>query len=170
MAADVIKLNESGESMWEQYRNETDQTITVVGVLILSAKLCVADGHFTSREEEEILKIIPHEPRQKKILKGILEKASKDSKPIEHHALELKRLVGIRHPDFLEFVVAVLYRLAKIDFIVSKKEEEDIRKVASVFGIKKTLGDRARGLIDSVLTKINKSVKNIVEKLNTKSK
>ena len=156
--------------MWDQYRNETDQTITVVGVLILSAKLCVADGHFSIREEEEILKIIPHEPRQKRILIGILEKASKDTKPIEYHALELKRLVGIRHPDFLEFVVAVLYRLAKIDFIVSKKEEEDIRKVASVFGIKKTHGDRVRDLLDSVLTKINKSVKNIVEKLNAKSK
>ena len=58
--------------MWDQYRNESDQTITVVGVLILSAKLCVADGHFSSREEEEILKIVPHEPRQKKILIGIL--------------------------------------------------------------------------------------------------
>ena len=156
--------------MWEQYRNETDQTVTIIGVLILSAKLCVADGHFTDREEEEILKIVPHEPRQKKILKTILEKASKDTKPIEYHALELKRLVGIRHPDFLEFVVAVLYRLAKVDLIVSKKEEEDIRKVAIVFGIKKTFGDRARDLIDSVLSKINKSVKNMVEKLNAKSK
>ena len=156
--------------MWDQYRHESDQTVTIVGVLILSAKLCVADGHFTEREEEEILKIVPHEPRQKKILKINLEKASKDTKPIEYHALELKRLVGIRHPDFLEFVVAVLYRLAKIDFIVSKKEEEDIRKVASVFGIKKTHGDRVRDLLDSVLTKINKSVKNIVEKLNAKSK
>ena len=105
--------------MWDEYRNETDQTITVVGVLILSAKLCVADGHFSIREEEEILKIIPHEPRQRPLLKKILEKASKDPKPIEYHALQLKRLVGIRHPDFLEFVVAVLYRLALVDLIMS---------------------------------------------------
>ncbi len=170
MTNDVIILEESGESMWDQYRNENDQTITVIGVLILSAKMCVADGHFTIREEEEILKIIPHEPRQKRILIGILEEASKDKNPIEYHALELKRLVGIRHPDFLEFIVAVLYRLAKVDHVVSKKEEEDIRKVASIFDIKKTLGDRVRDLIDSVLTKINISVKNIVEKLNAKSK
>ena len=57
--------------MWDQYHHESDQTVTVVGVLILSAKLCVADGHFSEREEEEILKIVPHEPRQKKILKTI---------------------------------------------------------------------------------------------------
>ena len=50
------------------------------------------------------------------------------------------------------------------------KLEEDIRKVASIFDIKKTHGDRVRDLIDSVLTKINISVKNIVEKLNAKSK
>ena len=89
--------------MWDEYRNETDQTITVVGVLILSAKLCVADGHFSIREEEEILKIIPHEPRQKSLLLKILEKASKDPHPIEYHALQLKRFLGIRHPDFLEY-------------------------------------------------------------------
>ena len=29
------------DEIWDQYRNETDQTITIIGVLILSAKLCV---------------------------------------------------------------------------------------------------------------------------------
>ena len=156
--------------MWEEYRNENDQTITVVGVLILSAKLCVADGHFSIREEEEILKIIPHKPRQKSLLLKILEKASKDPHPIEYHALQLKRLIGIRHPDFLEFVVAVLYRLVLVDLIVSKEEETDIRKVAHVFDIKKTFADKVMGFFDRRLTRINIFVKNIVDKLNAKSK
>ena len=156
--------------MWEQYRKESDQTITIVGVLILSAKLCVADGRFSDREEEEILKIIPHEPRQKKILKDILEKASKDTNPIEYHALELKRLIGIRHPDFLEFVVAVLYRLAKVDHILSEEEERDIRKVAEVFQIKKASGFKIRSFVDSKLTKINVFIKKKVEELNAKFK
>ena len=128
--------------LWDKYRNETDQTITVIGVLILSAKLCVADGHFSIREEEEILKIVPHEPRQKPILLKILDEAGKDSNTIEHHALQLKRFLGFRHPDFLEFVVAVLYRLAKVDHIVSKEEERDIRKVAKIFNIEKTLPEK----------------------------
>ena len=93
---------------------------------------------FYSRRRE-ILKIVPHEPRQNTLLLKILERASKDPHPIEYHALQLKRLIGIRHPDFLEFVVAVLYRLALVDLIVSKEEETDIRKVAHVFGIKKPL-------------------------------
>ena len=48
LTADVIRLEEREGKMWDQYRNETDQTITIIGVLILSAKLCMADGHFTS--------------------------------------------------------------------------------------------------------------------------
>ena len=156
--------------MWEEYRKESDQTITIIGVLILSAKLCVADGHFSIREEEEILKIVPHEPRQKSLLLKILERASKDPHPIEYHALQLKRLIGIRHPDFLEFVVAVLYRIALVDLIVSKEEETDIRKVVKIFGIKKTFADKVLGFFDRKLTKINIFVKNIVDKLNAKSK
>ena len=156
--------------MWEQYRKESDQTITIVGVLILSAKLCVADGHFSDREEEEILQIIPHEPRQKKILKDILEKASKDTNPIEYHAIELKRLIGVRHPEFLEFVVAVLYRLAKVDHIVSEEEERDIRKVAKVFQITKNSGEKIRSFVDNKLTKINIFIKKKVEVLNAKFK
>ena len=53
------------------------QTICIIGVLILSAKLCKADGHFSAKEEEEILKIVPHESHQKKVLIRILEEAYK---------------------------------------------------------------------------------------------
>ena len=109
--------------MWVKYRNESNQTVCIIGVLILSTKLCKADGHFSISEKEEILRIIPHEPRQRKVLMSIMEEASADEKPIEHHALELKRILGIRHPDFLEFVVAVLYRLAMVGHIVSIEEE-----------------------------------------------
>ena len=156
--------------MWVKYRNESNQTVCIIGVLILSTKLCTADGHFSITEEEEILKIIPHEPRQRQALMRIMEEASVDEKPIEYHALELKRILGIRHPDFLEFVVAVLYRLAMVDHIVSIEEERDIRKVADVFNIKKTFTDKAVGFFDRRVTKINVFIKNVVDKLNAKSK
>ena len=50
-----------------KYRNESKQTVCIIGVLILSAKLCKADGHFSIEEEEEILKIIPHDPSKENI-------------------------------------------------------------------------------------------------------
>ena len=42
-------------SLWDKYRKESKQTIVIIGVLILSAKLCRADGHFSEIEKEEIL-------------------------------------------------------------------------------------------------------------------
>ena len=44
--------------MWDKYRHESKQTICIIGVLSLAAKLCKADGHFNIHEEVEILRII----------------------------------------------------------------------------------------------------------------
>ena len=64
----MINFISERNCMWDKYRHESKQTICIIGVLILSAKLCRADGHFSEREEEEILKIVPHETQQKKVL------------------------------------------------------------------------------------------------------
>jgi uncharacterized tellurite resistance protein B-like protein len=124
--------------LWEKYRNESKQTICIIGVLILSAKLCKADGHFSIDEEEEILKIIPHDPQQKRILMRILEEGANDLNPISFHANKIKILIGDDQPDFLEFIVAVLYRLAHSDHVYHVDEDQAIRDVAKIFGITKT--------------------------------
>ena len=146
--------------MLDKYRHESKQTICVIGVLVLSAKLCKADGHFSIHEEEEILKIIPHEPQQKRILLKILEEAAKDSSPIEQDAYRIKTLIGEEHSDFLEFILAVLVRLAKSDHVYSEEEERDIRKIAKVFNIKKTLYEKTlikiRLFFQSILTVFKK--------------
>ena len=147
--------------MLDKYRHESKQTLCIIGVLVLSAKLCKADGHFSEQEEEEILKIIPHEPQQKRILLKILEEAAKDSNPIEHDASRIKTLIGEEHSDFLEFILAVLVRLAKSDHVYSEEEERDIRKIAVVFNIKKTLYER-------ILIKIKPFFELILKKMKTK--
>ena len=127
--------------LWDKYRHESKQTICIIGVLILAAKLCKADGHFTKIEEEEILKIIPHEKEQKNILIRILEEGAADTKPIEYHAERIKKYVG-NQESFLEFIVAFLYRLAHSDHIYSEEEDEHIRTVAKIFNIQKTVSQR----------------------------
>ena len=127
--------------LWDKYRHESKQTICIIGVLILAAKLCKADGHFTKIEEEEILKIIPHEKEQRNILIRILEEGAKDTQPIEYHAERIKKYVG-DHKSFLEFIVAFLYRLAHSDHVYSEEEDEHIRTVAKVFDIQKTVSER----------------------------
>lgn len=124
-------------NLWDKYRNESKQTVCIIGVLILSAKLCKADGHFSIQEEEEILKIIPHEAYQKKILMKILEEGANDLNPITFHAQKIKNLLGEDQPEFLEFIIAVLYRLANVDHVYHVDEDEAIRDVAKIFGITK---------------------------------
>ena len=150
---DVIRLEVRGNSMWDKYRHESKQTICIIGVLILAAKLCKADGHFSTHEEEEILKIIPHEPQQKRILLKILEEGANDKQPIEYDAMRIKKLIGDDHQDFLEFILAVLYRLAHSDHIISIQEEKDIRKKAKVFDIKKRISERILIKIKTIFNK-----------------
>ena len=134
----MVRLKMSEIDLWNKYRNESKQTICIIGVLILSAKLCKADGHFSIDEEEEILKIIPHDPHQKRILMKILEEGANDLNPISFHANKIRILIGNDQPDFLEFIVAVLYRLAHSDHIYHVDEDQAIRDVAKIFGITKT--------------------------------
>lgn len=156
----MIRSGLEGNCMWDKYRHESKQTICVIGVLILSAKLCRADGHFSESEEEEILKIIPHESHQKKVLIRILEEAYKDPNPIEHDARNLKSLLENEHPEFLEFIVAALYKLAHSDHVYSEAEDEDIRSVANIFGITKSFFDQAEDTIKKYFIKASSSIRN----------
>ena len=49
----------------------------------------------------------------------------------------LKSLLKDEHPEFLEFIIAVLYRLAHSDNVYSQSEDDDIREVAKIFDITK---------------------------------
>ena len=156
----MISFAPKGNCMWDKYRHESKQTICIIGVLILSAKLCRADDHFSEREEEMILKIVPHEPHQKKALIRILEEAYNDPNPIEHDAKNLKSLLEGEHPEFLEFIVATLYKLAHSDQVYSEAEDEDIRSVAKIFGITKGFFDKAEDQIKKYFVKATSSLKN----------
>ena len=153
--------------IWEKYRNESKQTICIIGFLILSAKLCKADGHFNVKEEEEILKIVPHEKHQRKVLIKILEEANDDQNPIENDAKNLKSLLKNDHPDFLEFIIAALYKLAHSDHVYSEEEDEDIRAVASIFGVDKTFYEKSEELFkNSISNSIRFMKKKNKEELN----
>ena len=167
----VIKFYKMDSSpIWDKYRKESQQTICIIGVLILAAKLCKNDGHFNIHEEEEILKIIPHNPRQKKILLQIMEEGGNDPHPIEYHASRIRKLLVDRHQDFLEFIIAVLYRLAHSDHIYSEDEDKDIKKVAEIFEVKKSVLDNIFSSTNNVGLIIMKKIKILTEKVNAKSR
>ena len=127
--------------LFDKYRKENKQTICILGVLILSAKLAKADGNFSILEEEEILRIIPHEPDQKSILKKILKEAveESDDRSIYEDAEHIKKVFDGDQPEMLEFIIAVLYRIAHSDHNYSDEEDRMIKKIAQIFEIKEPL-------------------------------
>ncbi len=167
----VVKFYKmSSSAIWDKYRKESQQTICIIGVLILAAKLCKNDGHFNIHEEEEILKIIPHNPQQKKMLLKIMEEGGNDPHPIEYHAVRIQKLLVDRHKDFLEFIIAVLYRLAHSDHIYSEEEDKDIKKVAEIFEVKKTFLDNIFASTNNLGLNIMHKIKNLTGKINAKSR
>ena len=91
--------------LWDKYSKCDKQTIVIVAVLVLSAKLCKADGHFSQVEEDEILKIIPHESYQRTMLIEILEEGANDPNPIQDDARRLKKILGHNNTTFFEFIM-----------------------------------------------------------------
>ena len=124
--------------IWEKYKAESYQTRCIIGILVLSAKLCKADGHFSQHEKDEILKILPHEKNQKRIIENILDEGAMDKNDISFHAEVIKKKLG-DNKDFLEFILAVLYKLGHSDHVYSEEEDIEIRKVAHVFGTRESL-------------------------------
>ena len=121
--------------IWEKYRNQTDQTICIIGVIILGVKLCEADGHFSEYERDEMLKTIPHSKDKEKVIREIILEAEKDTNPIDYHAELIKRFIDEDHHEFLEFIIAVLIKFAKSDHRYSEVEKSTILRVSKIFGI-----------------------------------
>ena len=120
---------------WDKYRRCSRQTICVLGILVLSAKLSIADGHFSEEEEDEILKNLPHDIKQKKALKKILEEGINDKLSIEEDARIIKNILGTLNTDLLEFIVAVLIRICRADGVFSQSEKENILIICKEFEI-----------------------------------
>ena len=87
----------------EEYRAQSDQTICIVGTIILSTKICMIDGNFSLYEKDEILKTFPtNDPKKKETILDIIDKASKDKNDIAYHAERIKRFVDPTHDKFLD--------------------------------------------------------------------
>ena len=133
--------------IWEKYKSESHQTLCIIGILILSAKLCKADGHFSQHEKDEILKILPHDKNQKKTIENILEEGAKDKNDISFHAKVIYKKLS-HNKEFLEFILAVLYRLGHSDHVYSEEEDVEIRKVAKEFHIEASIFSKLIGKIN----------------------
>ena len=122
--------------IWDKYRKESKHTIVILGVIILSVKLCKADGVFTEIERQEILDIIPHDLEERYLLLKLIKEAESDKGSMIEDANKIKELLGKSNKSFFEFIIAVLVRLAKVDKMVYQ-EIKFIEQVAEEFELNK---------------------------------
>ena len=126
--------------IWEIHRGESDQTICMVGIIVISVKLCLADGHFSSLEKDEILKVLPcHSESEKRSVLKVMQLAEEDKQDVIYHAERVKKYVRNQEKDLLEFIIAVLYKLAHSDHVYDEREDVLIRKVAEVFKLEESI-------------------------------
>jgi hypothetical protein len=76
--------------IWDKHRHRTNQSICIIGILILGTKLCQADGDFYTVEREELLKIFPHDEKEKEKMETVIKDAENDNNSIEYHAKNKK--------------------------------------------------------------------------------
>ena len=84
--------------------------------------------------------------------------SNKDINPITHDAQNLKSLLKDEHPEFLEFIIAVLYRLAHSDNVYSQSEDDDIREVARIFDVQKSISEKILEFFVKTFNKIKLSI------------
>ena len=123
-------------SIWDKYRKESKQTIVILSVIVLSVKLCSADGIFTEIERQEILDIVSHEPEERLLLLKIIKEAEVDEGSMIDDAKRIKELLGRENISFYEFIIANLVRLAKVDKMVHE-EIKFIQQVGEEFELNK---------------------------------
>ena len=62
-----------------------------------------------------------------------------DKQDVEYHAERVKKYVRNQEKDLLEFIIAVLYKLAHSDHVYDEREDVLIRKVAIIFDLEESL-------------------------------
>ena len=67
----------------------------------------------------------------------------------------LKALLEDEHPEFLEFIIAALYKLAHTDHIYSEAEDDDIRSVANILELQKVFLIKLKKLLKTILIKLH---------------
>ena len=106
-------------------------------LIILSAKLCRADGQVSKIELvaiKDILKIPGNEIDQ---VGKIFNEAKKESKGYESYAEHIAKIYK-NNLKVLEEIIDVLFYIAEADGNVSQSELEMIENIAQIFGLNKT--------------------------------
>ena len=120
------------ESVWDKYRTSDESVICMVGIIALCVSLCKVDGKFTEDEMLEILKIIPHTENEREYILDLIHKIDTNNLDFVFHANNIKKYLS-HQPNFFDFIIATLYKLAWADHVLDDSELSLIKKTQEIF-------------------------------------
>lgn len=110
------------------------QTVYIVGVVALAAKLAKADGTVTTDEVNALHKSLPSEICSRKEVAQIYDEAKRSATHFEGYALQLEEMFRLC-PKVLESIYAILFSVAIADGSLHQAEERFLGQVANIFGL-----------------------------------
>ena len=129
-----------------KYQRSEDTALCMAGIVLLCVDLCKSDGDFSQRQHDDILDILTKTPSERKFISEIISEASNDTRHYKDHAIELYDLLH-EHKDFLELIMASLYRLAMVDKVLHDSEKQLLFDVFNIFQLKPSLNFKIKNLI-----------------------
>ena len=118
--------------VWDKYKTADQPIICMVGVIALCVSLSKIDGDFSDDELLEILKLVPHKEEESDYILNLINEIDEGNLDFTFHAQNLKKYLGDQK-NFLEFIIATLYKLALTDHVIDEKELEMIKKTKKIF-------------------------------------
>ena len=119
-------------NIWDKYKTSEESIICMVGVIALCVSLSKADGDFTDEEHIEILKIVPHTEDERPYVLDLINQIDENNLDFEFHAKNIKKYLSPQS-NFLQFILATMYKLALADHIVDQDELIMINRTKEIF-------------------------------------
>ena len=120
------------KSVWDKYKSSDQSVICMVGVISLCVCLCKSDEHFDENEFNMILKLIPHLEDERDFLVNLIKEIDTNDNDYEFHARNIKKYLSAQ-PNFFDFIIATLIKLAWADHIMDKNELLMINSTKKIF-------------------------------------
>lgn len=133
-SAQVVRTGSSGPISGAQ----DTQTVFMVAVISLAAKVCKADGH-VSQEEIRVFDVFLRDnlrmsPDDRRLAGRIFDEARDSAIPAGDFARQVRGIMG-RSPDRLRLIVTLLLQIAHADGRLHPAEDEMIRGITRDLGL-----------------------------------
>tara|TARA_Y100000590_G_scaffold339934_1_gene387614 strand:+ start:2857 stop:3237 length:381 start_codon:yes stop_codon:yes gene_type:complete len=119
-------------SVWDRYKTAEESTICMVGVIALCVSLCKIDGKFSDDEMLEILRLIPHTEEERDFVLDLINEIDENNLEYDFHAKNIKKYLS-NQKDFLDFILATMYKLAWADHVMDDGELNMIQNTQEIF-------------------------------------